>query len=198
MLGFKPSSFIAAVAVNWIVFSGDDGKDGSFFAGLSGLFASAQMANGNFDRQDIAEKFQNLFGYRFEEFMNLELANITAEEESHLHNPSKYLLFNDPLLGLFDYTVHDALKARYAAATRTVQSSINGREYDYLFDFQAKLLTLLTRKCDLGLRLRKAYQTQDKETLAKLLEEEMERVVSLAIPLTAEAHWGHNWLEAKG
>ena len=99
---------------------GDDGKDCSYFAGLSGLFAAAQMANGNFNRQDIGEKFQNLFGYCFDEFMNLELANITAEEESHLHNPSKYLLFNDPLLGLFDYTVHDALKARYAAAVKTV------------------------------------------------------------------------------
>ena len=151
---------------------GDDGKDCSYFAGLSGLFAAAQMANGNFDRQDIAEKFQNLFGYRFEEFMNLELANITAEEESHRHNPSKYLLFNDPFLGLLDYTVHDELKSRYARAAKTVAASLNGREYDYLFDFQAKLLTLLTRKCDLGLRLRKAYQAQDQQTLAKLLDEE--------------------------
>ena len=125
---------------------GDDGKDCSYFAGLSGLFAAAQMANGNFDRQDIAEKFQDLFGYRFEEFMNLELANITAEEESHRHNPSKYLLFNDLFLGLLDYTVHDGLKARYAHAAKTVAASVNGREYDYLFDFQAKLLTLLTRK----------------------------------------------------
>ena len=33
---------------------------------------------------------------------------------------------------------------------------------------------------------------------AKLLAEEMERVVSLSVPLTAEAHWGKNWLEAKG
>ena len=32
----------------------------------------------------------------------------------------------------------------------------------------------------------------------KLLEEEMEQVVSLSVPLTAEAHWGKNWLEAKG
>ena len=31
-----------------------------------------------------------------------------------------------------------------------------------------------------------------------LLEEEMEQVVSLSVPLTAEAHWGKNWLEAKG
>jgi len=36
------------------------------------------------------------------------------------------------------------------------------------------------------------------ETVAKLLEEEMEGVVSLSVPLTAEAHWGKNWLEAKG
>ena len=151
---------------------GDDGKDCSYFAGLSGLFAAAQMAKGNFDRQDIAEKFQKMFGYGFEEFMNLELANITAEEESHRHNPSKYLLFNDPLLGLFDYTVHSELKSRYAAAAKVLKASVNGRQYDYLFDFQEKLVTLLTRKCDLGLRLRKAYQAQDRHTLAKLLDEE--------------------------
>jgi DNA polymerase-1 len=36
------------------------------------------------------------------------------------------------------------------------------------------------------------------KAVAKLLEEEMERVVSLSVPLTAEAHWGENWLEAKG
>ena len=36
------------------------------------------------------------------------------------------------------------------------------------------------------------------ETVAKLLEEEMEHVVALSVPLTAEAHWGKNWLEAKG
>ena len=35
-------------------------------------------------------------------------------------------------------------------------------------------------------------------TAAKLLEEEMEQVVRLSVPLTAEAHWGKNWLEAKG
>ncbi|MEY8386403.1 DNA polymerase I [Oscillospiraceae bacterium 38-13] len=36
------------------------------------------------------------------------------------------------------------------------------------------------------------------EAVARLLEEEMENVVHLSVPLTAEAHWGKNWLEAKG
>jgi DNA polymerase-1 len=36
------------------------------------------------------------------------------------------------------------------------------------------------------------------ETAAELLKHEMENVVHLSVPLTAEAHWGKNWLEAKG
>ncbi|MDY4966287.1 MAG: DNA polymerase I [Dysosmobacter sp.] len=36
------------------------------------------------------------------------------------------------------------------------------------------------------------------ETAAKLLAEEMRGVAHLAVPLTAEAHWGRDWLEAKG
>ena len=37
----------------------------------------------------------------------------------------------------------------------------------------------------------------EKETVAHLLTEEMEGAVHLSVPLTAEAHWGKNWLEAK-
>ena len=36
------------------------------------------------------------------------------------------------------------------------------------------------------------------ERVARLLTEEMEGVMSLSVPLVAEAHWGKNWLEAKG
>ncbi len=151
---------------------GDDGKDGSYFAGLSGLFAAAQMARGNFDRQDIAEKFRAFSGYEFEEFMNLELANITEDGQCGSQNPSKYLLFNDPFLGLLDYTVHSELKAWYTAAVPVLEASVNGRPYDYLFDFQAKLVRLLSRKCDLGIRLRTAYQAGQREVLEALLQEE--------------------------
>ena len=36
------------------------------------------------------------------------------------------------------------------------------------------------------------------EQVAGLLTEEMEGVMSLSVPLVAKAHWGKNWLEAKG
>ena len=39
---------------------------------------------------------------------------------------------------------------------------------------------------------------EDAPAVAGLLAEEMEHVASLSVPLTADAHWGRNWLEAKG
>ena len=59
-----------------------------------------------------------------------------------------------------------------------------------------------------GLRARLLMQVHDElivecpeelaERVARLLTEEMEGVMSLSVPLVAEAHWGKNWLEAKG
>jgi len=59
-----------------------------------------------------------------------------------------------------------------------------------------------------GLRGRLILQVHDElivecpedeaEKTAALLTEEMEKVMTLSVPLTAEAHWGKNWLEAKG
>ena len=151
---------------------GDDGADCSSWSTLPLLFAAAQMAKGNFDRADIAAKFEAQFGYGFEEFMGLELANINNDEIA-ISNPSKYLLFNDPFLGLFDYTYHDGLKERYLAAAEKLAASVNGRPYDYLFDFHHKLVSAIARKCDFGVRLRAAYQAGDKATLRKLHDTEL-------------------------
>ena len=108
--------------------------------------------------------------------MDLELANITEEEESHVHSPAKYLLFNDPFLGIFDSTVHKDLPQRYAVAADKLAKSINGRTYDYLFDVQQKLLCVLADKCDLGIRIRQAYQENDRESLKKLAQQDFPKV----------------------
>ena len=39
---------------------------------------------------------------------------------------------------------------------------------------------------------------EDSPAVSQLLAEEMEHVAALSVPLTADAHWGRNWLEAKG
>ena len=59
-----------------------------------------------------------------------------------------------------------------------------------------------------GLRARLLMQVHDelivecpdgeREQVCRLLLEEMEQAVCLSVPLTVDAHWGKNWLEAKG
>ena len=59
-----------------------------------------------------------------------------------------------------------------------------------------------------GLQARLVLQVHDElivecpeaeaEQAARLLEQEMEGVAALSVPLVAEAHYGRNWLEAKG
>lgn len=155
---------------------GDDGKDCSYFTMLPQMFAAAQMAQGNFDLAQIEENFEEQYGYSFEEFMNLELPNITKEESSHYHNPGKYLLFNDPFLGVWDFSVCEDLTKRYALAAEQLEKSVNGRAFDYLFDMEKKLLHVLVRKADLGVRLRKAYQAGDKESLRVIAKEEFPNI----------------------
>lgn len=157
---------------------GDNGKDCSQFTTLPVLFAAAQMAQGNFDREDIARKFMQHTGYSFEEFMALELPNLTEEKESHRDNPCKNLLFNDPFIGLLDFTVSDDLSARYAAYAKQLAASINGREYDYLFVFMSKLLDVLSVKCDLGVRIRKAYANKDEQQLRELAQQEIPMLIA--------------------
>lgn len=152
---------------------GDNGKDCSYFAMLPMLYACARMSQGVFDREQISSEFEAKYQYSMEEFMNLELPNLTEEEESHYHCPCKYLLFNDPLIGIFDFTVPKDLPARYAGASKVLAESIDGRAYDYLYETEKTLVDALVYKADLALRLRKAYKGHDKETLRELLENVM-------------------------
>ena len=149
---------------------GDDGKECSFYSALPVLYAATEMARGNFNKEDIARQFEERYGYSFAEFMNLELPNITKDEPSHFHNPCKYLLYNDPFIGVYDFTVRDDISKRYEQALKVLKKSINGREYDYLFDVQRKLLKVLVHKADLGVRLRRAYQTQNRAALVVIVE----------------------------
>ena len=70
------------------------------------------------------------------------------------------------------------------------------------------MVAVRDRLCEEGLQARLVLQVHDElivecpeneaERVKLLLAEEMERVVTLSVPLTAESHCGRNWLEAKG
>lgn len=152
---------------------GDNGKDCSFYTQLPMIYAAARMTQGEFDRKVIAREFQEKYGYEFDEFMNLELPNLISGELGLEDNPNKYLLFNDPFIGKFDFRVRDGLKNYYQQVSETLSKSINGRPYDYLFFMEKKLSEVLEYKAELGVRIRKAYQSDDRSTLTEITEHDL-------------------------
>ena len=149
---------------------GDGGKDCSFYTQLPMIYAASRMAQGEFDRGIISQEFQKRYGYEFDEFMNLELPNLIEGEPDFEDNPNKYLLFNDPFIGKFDFRVRDGLKEYYQTVSETLGKSINGRPYDYIFDMEKKLSEVLMYKADFGVRMRTAYQSDDRTTLREIAE----------------------------
>lgn len=155
---------------------GDDGFECPYSLAMPMYFLIAENYRGNFDMEDIAAKFKEMFGDDFNELVSIEDINrlrkgeITnsSDEEAFM---SKMYLYNDVLSGAFDcwvpegtYQWYKDLAERFAALAKT--SANYGLEYAYVSAF----CDVLSLKADLGLRLRKAYQENDREALKNLAE----------------------------
>ncbi len=153
---------------------GDDGKECSFYALLPALYAIRQYADGNFDEEAIAQGFEDLFGYAWEDFMLLDLPSRTKAVATgrEMENPCKSLLYNDYFLGILDPALAQEGDIPYEAyAGKLRDAAPRMGEYGYLFESLAKLCDVLAVKVPLGLLTRQAYQAGDQAALAALIEQ---------------------------
>lgn len=150
---------------NW----GDDGSECSVYATLPAIFYEAQLAQGNFDLDDIKAKFKELIGYDFDAFMDLEKPD--APGGNHCCNPSKYLLYSDTFMGITDFRYSDGNASFYKELAKELASYKNGGRYDYLFDSYSALCSALAVKAPLGVKTRTAYQNGDKAAICELASE---------------------------
>lgn len=146
---------------------GDDGSEASAFSVLPVLYEDAAIAYG--EKAEDPQKdsgFQLLTGYPLSSFILLDAPNL--EGASDIGNASKILLYNDPLLGVYDSIVTADLPGKYEALAADLASCKNGGTFDCLFATLSALCLLLARKADLGVQLRKAYQTKNTAELARI------------------------------
>jgi hypothetical protein len=108
-------------------------------------------------------------------------------------NPSKYLLWQDVLLGLFDrHLAGENLEEHYAQLReklcRYKNQYPNGQ---LLFETPEKLCAVLEQKSDLGLRLVKAYRKRDLATLRKIAGQELSEIIQNVCDLRSahRAEW---------
>lgn len=86
------------------------------------------------------------------------------------YNPSKYLLYNDVLVGVYDSTIKIGGGEIYSQHSNKLKELESDREYGYIFKTARKLCDCLYLKADLGRRTRVAYQQKDIFGLKELIE----------------------------
>ena len=154
----------------------DDGAECSLFSTLPSLFCTAEFARGNFNMKDIADKFKNFIGIDFAAFMALDSVNICNVDEA-VRNPSKYMLYSDPFLGMFDGLIVEKDAEKFADAKLLLLQTEKNKKFGYIFKVLIALCDVLEIKYALGVKTRRAYKSGDKNELSVLIGEyrELER-----------------------
>ncbi len=95
-----------------------------------------------------------------------------GELESHIINTSKQVLYQNPLLGFFDKNFSQTdLHKHYKRISEKLDSIIPPEEIETLVDYHKQLVKVLMSKCDIGVRLKSAYDANDSKTLKELSSE---------------------------
>lgn len=142
------------------------------------LFAECNFHD-QVDEAHLARRFATCTGGNWADFMKLELVNQPlGRQDGKEDNPGKYLFYQDPLLGLFDYHVKPGFNAYYAETAKILWDCAGrAKKHQPVFFALAALCDVLAEKSELGLRLKQAYDDENRSELETLAEDVIPRVV---------------------
>ena len=155
---------------------GDDHRESSPFAVLPGiqLFAE-QEYNADATEDMIARRFDFCTGVSYDAIKNISLFDQIGEingDNYDVQSPSKTLLWQNILLGLFDAGLGEH---RVSEHYRTLAHTFEDFEKRYpayaaTFAFYRALADALAIKGDVGVRITAAYRANDRAALAEIAE----------------------------
>ena len=150
-----------------VCFFGDDGGECARFAGLPGLFYASEIAKGIHDEKLIKQHFEEMFDIPYDAFLLLDLTQRNETEEYCVH-PTRYILYNDPFIGLMDLTIPESCRADHEELVKLLAPWCSHERWGYLFETLRDLCAVTAEKCDIGQRIRAAYEAGDKAKLEVL------------------------------
>ena len=168
----KAAGVTEVMATLW----GDDGTECDLEATLLGLQLYAETCYGG-DTSDpsLARRFTTCCRGRMEDFLRLkdiDEAPGVPETNPDSCNPSQYLLWQNPMMGLFDENIRELPMADHYR--KLVEDLAGAAErnpgYRDVFDLYEKLCRALSLKAELGIRLTDAYRQGDRQELRTLGE----------------------------
>lgn len=148
---------------------GDDGAECPFSSLLSALCYASDYAYG---QENHESSFLAFMGMSKEDFVTLDLVNDLKTKTPHCNTISKVAFYNDPFLGLFDFSVIEGESVFFkdVAVKLNKVKSVAGK-YAYLFETMERFAKVLELKYDLGYKTRKAYKEGDKKALKNLIKD---------------------------
>lgn len=154
---------------------GDDGGDASLFSVLPvfQLFAE-DCYTSDTSEGHLKKRLKACANADFDDFVKLELPNLPIKGEiggGYITNPAKYMLYQDVLCGLYDKHVkEDEFAAHYKLCISFFKEARERNpEWQYIFDLFISLCEVLEIKCDIGIKLKAAYDRNDKAELHRLV-----------------------------
>lgn len=155
---------------------GDDGGETSPQSMLLGLQTYAEFCyTGKIDRKQINRRLFACTGADGSILARISAFNKTSlvDKESDLPNAAKFLLYQDPLMGLFDRDIEGlGFSEHYAALEKEFAEYANKScQWGLLYHFYEVLARVLKNKAELGLELYHSYQKNDKTKMSILAEQ---------------------------
>ncbi len=168
---------------------GDDGSECDVTEALYGLQLYAEY---NYGGEPGLDKLDSMFeictGYSAELFklldvddfgISVDVSNVVDGEEydkrcmcSPQENISKQLLYQNPLLGLFDKNIARIdVKTHYERIYKKLADTPCPLELEGMYECHKQFVKVVMKKSDIGIRLKEAYDSNDKAALFVLQSE---------------------------
>ncbi|MBE6690187.1 MAG: beta-N-acetylhexosaminidase [Ruminococcaceae bacterium] len=147
-----------------------NGAESCLVLSLAGLAWYADYDyTGGYDEESVKRCFRYAVGERYDDFLKTELPE-------HPHGAdmciTRSLVYNDPLLGLMDKHLEGIdMQAYYKKVIAELAGLGSAGIFAPAFETVRALADLLYNKADFGVRLKKAYDADDREALAAMAEE---------------------------
>ena len=160
---------------------GDNGAETNFFSGLLGLQIYAEHGYArNPEVEKLIRRFKFCTGGDYDAFIKLSsFDNLPTpwypSNPSNPSNPSKFLLWQDLLLGLFDRHVEGSgLNDYYAELEEDIGKIAEAAgEWKIVFDVPQKLASVLSVKSEMGIKMKNSYDRKDMKMLKEIAETDL-------------------------
>lgn len=161
----------------------DDGTEDNDFSVMLGLQLYAEHGfNKTVDVEKLKERFKFCTGASYDSFFDLsKLDHLPGMKNDNFcpPNPAKFLLWQDPLIGLFDKYVENMDLSDYYADLKKLYDKYmkENKKWSIVFGVPKMLSSVLSIKSYIGVRIKKAYDAGDKSTLDSILNNDLPELI---------------------